>query len=137
MVFVDTSGFIAAFNARDAHHRAAARAWRDLATTGEALVTTNLIFAETVTFVRRRGGFDPARCIGDAIRRSRAIEMVYASREHTASAWTEFLGHGWPGLSLCDALSFVVMRERGIDRVLGFDSDFSAAGFTLIAARGA
>lgn len=132
MVFADSSGFIAAFDRRDENHAAAARAWRSIAKANEGLVTTSLVFAETVTFLRRRGGFAAARRAGEAILASRAITLVHPAAEQARSAWSEFLRNPHPRLSFCDAVSFVVMRERAIRRAFTFDRDFRDAGFELV-----
>jgi predicted nucleic acid-binding protein len=34
------------------------------------------------------------------------------------------------GVSLVDCTSFIVMRKRGVKKVLAFDPDFRAQGFT-------
>ncbi|MEK6608646.1 MAG: PIN domain-containing protein [Myxococcota bacterium] len=135
MVFADTSGIVAAFHASDDHHAEAAAAWRSLAQSREAILTTDLVLAETVTLLRRRGGWAVSRSAGDALLRSRAVEIVRASREQMDAAWREFLRDADPKLSLCDALSFIVMRERGVTRALTFDRHFADAGFGLLPAR--
>src|SRR5262245_20838334 len=58
-----------------AHARAAA-AWRQIAKARERLVTTQLVLAETVTYLRRRGGWEPSRLAGSAILHSPLIEVV-------------------------------------------------------------
>jgi len=58
--------------------------------------------------------------------------MVHCDRERLESAWREFVRNADPRLSLCDALSFVVMRERGVTRALSLDRHFSRAGFELL-----
>ena len=132
MVFADTSGFVATFDARDASHAAMGQAWRELATSRERIVTTQLVLAETVTHVRRRAGWEPSRQVGEAILRSDAIELVSLDGEQLEAAWREFVRNGDPKLSLCDTASFVVMRERGIRRALTRDHHFADAGFELI-----
>jgi predicted nucleic acid-binding protein len=134
MVFADSSGFIAAFDARDADHAEAARAWRAIATSKEAVVTTALVLAETVTHLRRRSGWEPSRKIGNAILASRGVDVVCPTREQLDAAWRDFLRDADPKLSLCDSLSFVVMRERRIARALTFDQHFVAAGFSIMPA---
>jgi predicted nucleic acid-binding protein len=132
MVFADSSGFIAAFDARDERHASAASAWRALVEAKEPLLTTELVLAETVTHLRRRGGWQASRRAGEAILRSRVIQMICPDRQLLDAAWREFLRDADPKLSLCDALSFVVMREHGVTRALTFDRHFAAAGFTLV-----
>ncbi len=134
MVFADSSGFIAAFDARDARHGAAAASWRAIAAARHKLLTTQLVVAETVTFLRRRGGWRRSRDVGEAILRSPSIEVAAPDIEQFRSAWREFVRNPDPKLSLCDAVSFVVMRERGIDHAFSFDRHFVEAGFQLFAA---
>ena len=70
-----------------------------------------------------------ARQVGETMLRSRVLEIVGIDAEALAAAWREFLRSGQPGLSLCDAHAFVVMRERGVTRALTFDDGFVQAGF--------
>jgi predicted nucleic acid-binding protein len=132
VVFADSSGFIAAFDARDQRHRPAAVAWRAFAEQGVALLTTQLVFAETVTHLRRRAGWDVSRRVGDALLRSRVIHIVGLSDEQLHAGWREFVRSPDPKLSLADAASFVVMRERGISSAFTFDQHFAEAGFLLV-----
>jgi predicted nucleic acid-binding protein len=132
MVFVDSSGIIAAFDGRDAGHVKAAEAWRSLAREGQALLITQLVLAETVTHLRRRAGWEVSRRVGAAILESRGIEVVGLDADQLEAAWREFVRNPDPKLSLCDAASFVLMRERGIARALTFDRHFADAGFELL-----
>jgi predicted nucleic acid-binding protein len=68
---------------------------------------------------------------GDAAK-ERRTQIVHCDRERLESAWREFVRNADPRLSLCDALSFVVMRERGVTRALSLDRHFSRAGFELL-----
>lgn len=132
MVFADSSGFIAAFDRRDPGHPRATREWRRLAREGEAVVTTALVLAETVTHLRRRAGWEAAVRAGETLLRSRSIQILCPGREVLDAAWREFRRNAEPGLSLCDALSFVVMRDRGISLALTFDRHFATAGFATL-----
>lgn len=132
MVFVDSSGIIAAFDGRDARHEVAAEAWKGLAEKGRALLTTQLVLAETVTHLRRRAGWEASRRVGDALLSSRGIEIVGLDDDQLQAAWREFVRSPDPKLSLCDAASFVLMRERGIRRALTFDRHFADAGFEVL-----
>ena len=132
MIFADSAGFVAAFDARDGRHDRAARAWRRFAEEGVYLVTTQLVLAETVTHVRRRAGWQPSREVGEVLLMSRVVEIVGLSDEQLAAAWREFVRNPDPKLSLCDAASFVVMRERGLTAAFTFDHHFAGAGFELV-----
>ena len=132
MVFADSSGFIAAFDRRDAGHTEAATTWRTLARARQRLVTTQLVVAETVTYLRRRGGFELSRRVGRAILESRNIDVVELDAELFSAAWREFVRNADPKLSLCDAASFVVMRERGLRCAFTLDRHFEEAGFEIV-----
>lgn len=134
MVFADSSGFIAAFDRADARHLGAAEAWREIAGKRQKILTTQLVLAETVTHLRRRGGWRLSRDVGDALLSSRAIELMGLSDEVLGAAWREFVRNADPKLSLCDAASFVVMRERRVRHAFTFDRHFALAGFELIPA---
>ena len=132
MVFADSSGFIAAFDARDASHREAADAWRQIAKARRRLLTTQLVVAETVTYLRRRGGWALSERAGTAILASRGIEVVGLDAEQWGAAWREFLRDADPKLSLCDAASFIVMRDRGVREAFTLDRHFRVAGFDIV-----
>lgn len=132
MVFADSSGFIAAFDPRDAAHEQAAAAWRAIAKARERLVTTQLVVAETVTYLRRRGGWEPSRRAGAAIVESPLIEIVGLDGDTFAAAWREFLRTPDSKLSLCDAASFIVMRDRHLQRAFTLDRHFREAGFEVV-----
>ena len=86
MVFADSSGFIAAFDVRDGAHAKTAAAWRQIAKARERLVTTQLVLAETVTYLRRRGGWERSRLAGAAILESPLIEVAGLGDEQLAAA---------------------------------------------------
>ncbi len=132
MVFADSSGFIAAFDARDAQHKQAAAAWQQIAKARRRLVTTQLVLAETVTFLRRRGSWELSCRAGAAILESRAIEVVALDSEQLGAAWREFVRDPDPKLSLCDAASFIVMRDRNLRCAFTLDRHFEKAGFDIV-----
>jgi predicted nucleic acid-binding protein len=132
VVFADSSGFIAAFDSRDGSHRKAAAAWREIAKARERLLTTHLVLAETVTYLRRRGGWEPSRRAGAAILESPLIEVVGLDADQLAAAWREFVRNPDPKLSLCDAASFIVMRDRHLRCAFTLDRHFGDAGFDVV-----
>ena len=132
MVFADSSAFIAAFDALDAAHAQAAATWRRIAKDRARLVTTQLVLAETVTYLRRRGGWDLSRRAGVAILESPLIDVVGLDPEQLAAAWRDFVRNPDRKLSLCDAASFIVMRDRHVRRVFTLDGHFVDAGFEVM-----
>jgi predicted nucleic acid-binding protein len=132
VVFADSSGFIAAFDPRDSAHAKAAATWRQIAKARDRFVTTQLVLAETVTYLRRRGGWEPSRLAGAAILESPLIEVVGLDGEQLAATWREFVRNPDPKLSLCDAASFIVMRDRNLRRAFTLDRHFADAGFEIV-----
>ena len=132
MIFADSSGFIATFDARDQRYKRAAQAWRSFESEGLYILTTQLVLAETVTHLRRRAGWETSRTIGDALLRSQVIRVVGLSSGQLDAAWLEFVRNADPKFSLCDAASIVLMREQGITRIFTFDHHFAESGFDLV-----
>ncbi len=60
------------------------------------------------------------------------IEIAGLETEGFGAAWREFVRNADPKLSLCDAASFVIMRERGLRRAFTLDRHFEAAGFEIL-----
>ena len=85
-----------------------------------------------MTFLRRRGGWELSRRAGSALLESAAIDVIALDPDQLAAAWREFVRNPDPKLSLCDAASFVVMRDRKLRRAFTLDRRFEAAGFEVV-----
>ena len=94
-------------------------------------MTTSLVVAETHRLTLFRAGAPAARRFLELIDASQRVTIVYpAAPEHVAACrWLDRLG-GRP-VTYTDAVSFAVMETVRCTHVLGFDSDFAAAGFTV------
>jgi len=95
------------------------------------LITTNLVIAETHRLTLFRAGIDPARRALDLLDASPSVTIrVPGAAEHRAARqWLTRLAPR--PVTYTDAVSFAVMEQSRCRRVLGFDHDFIAAGFTL------
>jgi len=132
MIFVDTSAWVALAVTRDKHHESARGVYPGLLREHTTLVTTNLVVAETHILVRRLGSHSAAMGFLESIRHSRRIEKVYSGPELEDEA-EEVLGrYEDHDLSLVDAVSFALMRRRGIVEAFTFDRHFAVAGFTCV-----
>lgn len=136
-VFVDTGFWYEVFHgglsplARRAQEAATARL-AALIDQRRRPVVTNLIIAETHQLLLLRDDRRVARSFLAAVYGS-ATEIVTSTPSVEAAAVTDWLDRfrDQP-FSLCDAVSFAVMRERGIRQVLAFDRHFAAAGFEVL-----
>jgi predicted nucleic acid-binding protein len=131
-VFADTSYFFALLNVRDPHHNRALRISEELATRGLEVYATWEIVVETVTLLRYRTTFELPRIF--LTRGLPEITVLYPYESERELAIKVFLQRGREQeLSLCDALSYVVVSTR-LNWVpcLSFDADFSALGLTIL-----
>ena len=128
-VFLDTGYLIALEASDDQNHVVARRHWRGFSRRLPTLVTTSFVFSEVVTFFNTRGQHAKAVELGNMLLESAAVEFVHADESLLLSAWDLFQQYADKSFSLADCVSFVVMRQRGLDRALAFDRHFIQAGF--------
>ena len=116
---------------RDQHHVEADRLFREAIANRIALITTNLIIAETHRLTLFRAGLEPALRALERIDASNSVTIQFATAADHAAArrWLERLTPR--PTTYTDAVSFAIMEKTGCDTVLGFDDDFAAAGFSL------
>lgn len=130
-LFVDSGAWIALRSRRDQHHAEADRLFREALSGRIALITTNLVLAETHRLTLFRAGVQPAFRALERIDASQSVAIHFATADHHARArqWLERLAPR--PITYTDAVSFAVMEANRCSHVLGFDQDFAAAGFTL------
>jgi predicted nucleic acid-binding protein len=115
---LDASFYIAWLDRRDQWHARAAKLESSLP---RELVTTDLLAAEVIATLASRGGGNAARTAWQVIGDTAEIEfMDRRSCEAGMDLVISFDGR----LSLADATAVVVMRERGMKRILSFDDGF-------------
>ena len=130
-LFVDTSAWYSLVDRNAPEHLRLATILRDRVTAGWGIVTTNLVLAESQVLIMRRLGGDTARSfLLDA--RAAPNVVTFSTPEREAEAEREWLARfADQAFSLTDAVSFVVMAERGVTEALGLDRHFVTAGFVL------
>lgn len=122
MIFADTSYLIAIVRPSDENHCRAAEISQGLA---ERVIITDNVFSEFVTFLAYKDGNSAAHLHAKKVLESEIL-LVCALNEDMPSALE--LIKKYPKLSMCDALSFIVMKKLGIKKILSFDSDFDGLG---------
>jgi len=131
-VFVDAGAWIAVINQRDEYHAEAVAFYERLLREKRPLVTTNLVVAEAYAMIRRYSGYQPAIGFLNSIRQSSRLTKIYSDAALEAEGEKTLRRYADQDFSLADAVSFVVMRQRGITEVFAFDSHFAAAGFVVV-----
>jgi predicted nucleic acid-binding protein len=131
-LFVDTSGWFPLVDPDDRAHAAVARALREAIKARRRVVTTNLVVAETHALIMRR--IHRAAAMGFLREVTRAPNIIVSSSPALETAATS----DWldqfedQDFSLTDAVSFAVMKQRGIRDALAVDHHFAIAGFAVI-----
>ena len=62
-LFVDTSGLLAVLDRDDQYNGAANKAWQEILSSPEDLISTNYVLVETFALVQHRLGLDAARVL--------------------------------------------------------------------------
>ncbi len=128
-VLVDSGAWIALLSARDQHHAEADGLFRYAVRERVPLVTTNLVLAEVHRLLLIRAGIQAAATALDRIEASKSVRLVYPTALHHAAARAWMARLDEQRVTYTDAVSFAVMDALPCTAVLGFDHDFSVAGF--------
>jgi uncharacterized protein len=131
-LFLDAS-FIVALNATDDQwHVLAASYWPEVVSQQRQLLTTTFVLDEVATLLNSQGYHRRAVLVGTQLIEDPAGGMVHVDTDLLSRGWAYFCRHADKRYSLTDCISFVIMRERGIQQALTFDHHFSQAGFEAL-----
>ncbi len=129
-VFADTSGWASFFLEDDRHHAKAFSLITQWKQQNRNIVTTNYVLSELIVLLGSRGQHRSAVLNNiKTIRLVNWVEIVHINESLDAEAWQlleKRLDKKW---SLVDAVSFVVMEDRGMTEALATDHHFEQAGF--------
>lgn len=128
-ILVDTSAFYALADSADPAH-AASREF--LESNQVPLVTTNYVFAETLSLLTKRLGKDAAVRFGTGLRASEMIRLFRLPRDYDEDSWKEFLRFRDKGFDFIDSTCFVVMQRLGMETAFSFDRHFVQRGFRVV-----
>lgn len=128
-IFVDTSAWYALVDADDSDHLAAVAFH-----TGNKipLVTTNVVFSETLTLVRYRIGIEAAVTFGQRLKSSSFIRIVVVTPADEELGWEIFGKYRDQDFSFADCTSFAVMQRMKLGTAFTFDRHFKVMKFTVV-----
>ncbi len=129
-VFADTSGLLALLNAKDRDHAQAARAFAKLHAERAPLVSTSYTLVETYALIGRRLGLEAVRGFRSDF--APLLEIVWVDDALHEAGLDLLLDRRRRRLSLVDAVSFAVMRQRRLSQAFAFDPHFEQEGFSLV-----
>ncbi|MCI4325122.1 MAG: PIN domain-containing protein [Thermoplasmata archaeon] len=136
MMFVDTGGWFALSDRREARHADGTALFRQ-AGRGEfgRLVTTDYVLDATDSLLRFRRGLSAVRTFSERVLGSSNVQILRVSEGDCERALARMLDREGKRRSFTDCTSFVVMETLAIRRAFGFDGKFREAGFELLPER--
>ncbi|MBZ5495765.1 MAG: PIN domain-containing protein [Acidobacteriia bacterium] len=126
---MDTGAFYALADRRDPAH---SRAAHFLEGFNAVMLTTDFIFAETMSLLTKRLGKEVAVTFGHGLRTSPSIRIEEATPIMREEAWSLFSRHRDKDYDLIDCISFSMMESFGIREAFGFDRHFVQYGFRVL-----
>ena len=128
-MLLDTSGLLSFLDDSDAHH---ARATQLFGTAGVRL-THSYVLAELVPLCRvRRLSRTKTLAFAATIIDNEDVEIVWVDKRLHRAAVALLKARPDKDYSLCDAVSFILMRRRGMAEALTTDSHFEREGFVRL-----
>jgi len=134
LLFVDTWGWCAVSNPKEAWHQQVTQIMQTLIESGDHLITTNFVLDETYSLVRFRVHHQASLELHQRIERliaGRLLRVVHVTQELEQTAWRIFERYSDKYFSFTDCTSFVVMQSLGIAQALTDDHHFEQMGFVI------
>ncbi|WP_254542799.1 type II toxin-antitoxin system VapC family toxin [Halomarina pelagica] len=134
-LFLDTGGIFAVLYDRANRHDEALAAWRAIHR-GELpyrpLYVTSYALSELTTLMLRKATHADATRALAHVRESPNVTVVYPEAELFAATCEQFARYDDQQISFVDHLTAVAARERDVEHVFAFDSDFATLGLTRV-----
>lgn len=129
LLFLDTSGLLCLHDERDFRNAPAI----EFFTKAKSLLTSNYVLAEFVplSYARGKNRKETLSFIDDLLRVAR-LELVWVDERLHEAAMKLLEQRLDKSYSLCDAVSFNAMRERGFLSALTTDKHFQQEGFVRL-----
>ena len=133
MIFIDTGAFFASKVTNDINHSSALVIENQIKEGRYGkMITTNYILDELYTLLRGRVVKEEMIQIGESIRQSPNIRIIWILEVLEEKAWIFFKEHQDKTFSFTDCTSFAVMHALDINTAFTYDSHFEQAGFQII-----
>jgi uncharacterized protein len=131
-VFLDTSYLLALELSNDQNHRAALKHWRSMIKSLPPLITTSYIFDEVITYFNSRGYHSKAVEVGNRLLNSSSVQLIHIGEDLFMEGWQYFQKQEDKGYSFTDCISFIVMKNLGIETAFALDKHFVQAKFKKV-----
>lgn len=125
-MILDTSGLLCLYHQNEPFHQQAIQAYH----TAQARLTHSYVLAEFVALATvRRLPRLPVLEYLDALVDNPDIEFIWIDEQVHRAAFALLMARRDKEYSLCDAVSFVLMRQQNIAQALTTDKHFEQEGF--------
>lgn len=131
-VFVDTGAWVALADIDDTYHKQASAIYPSLLRQYKALLTTNLVIAESYILILKGLGHKAAAQFLDGISASTRIIKVYSTEDLEREAEGILKRYADHDFSYTDAVSFAVMKKYKVKKAFSFDAHFTVMQFIKI-----
>jgi predicted nucleic acid-binding protein len=131
VIFIDAGAFIARYRVSDDWHDLAVDGWSRLERSSRACYTNNLVVAEALKLIAWYGGQLKAITVGKQILSSSEIRVLRSGSVEELQAIRFMQQFADQNLGFVDGVSMILMRQRRLTTVFGFDKHFELAGFKL------
>lgn len=130
-MLLDTSGLLCLVDRRERYHADATRLWQ----TARVRLTNSYVLAEFVALAHTRNApREGALKFAAELQDDPAVEVVWVDEALHRQAVSLLQARLDKTYSLCDAVSFLLMRERGLREALTTDRHFAQEGFVRLLA---
>jgi predicted nucleic acid-binding protein len=128
-MFIDTSGFYCLYNGDQKYHKSAVEQYH----AATKRITTNYVLAEYVALADARGSSrQDAVDLSDRVLDDEEIEIIWIDESLHRRAVALLTERPDKTYSLCDAVSFIIMRDADVTEALSTDKHFEQEGFTRL-----
>ena len=131
-VFIDAAGLMGLHLTTDALHETSKLIFANLARARSGFVTSDWVLAEFLNACSAPARRTRAAGVVRELKNDATVEVVPASRESFESALEFHESRPDKEWGLIDCSSFLICRERGIQRVFTHDRHFRQAGFRVL-----
>jgi uncharacterized protein len=129
LIFVDTSALYALADRADNRHREALALFEAVLASGEPLLTHNYVLVEAIALLQHRLGAASAVKLANS---ADEFEVAWVEPALHRQAVRQLERSSLRRVSLVDHVSFLVIKERRVEKAFAFDPDFARAGFQLL-----
>ena len=131
-LFLDTSYVIALAVERDTHHSRAVQLADRVEEENTRIVTTRPVVLEIGNYLSKPNRRSQVISYVETLEQEPAVEIVPLTKDLFQRGFELYRQRPDKTWGLTDCISFIVMRDRGIQEALTTDRDFKQAGFNAL-----